>query len=59
MFTTPQFKITSHHIKLIEEISTLKERIQNSRISVAWKPILQREAILRNAMAQPQLKDTF
>jgi len=56
MFTAPLFKITAHHIKLIDEISTLKERIQNSKISVAWKPILQREAILRSAMGSTAIE---
>jgi len=56
MHTAPLFKITSHHIKLIDEISTLKERIQNSKISLAWKPVLQREAIVRSAMGSTAIE---
>jgi Fic family protein len=56
MNINPVFKFTPRHVKLIDEISSLRERILNSKISVAWKPIMQREAIIRNAMGSTAIE---
>ncbi len=45
----PKFTITPHLLKLIEEITTFREKIQAATIQVAWMPLLQRDARTRNA----------
>lgn len=50
------FKVTIHMSKLIDEISSLRERIVSSKIKIAWKPIMQREAIIRNAMGSTAIE---
>lgn len=45
----PVFQTTSHLYKLLETISALHERIQNSLIKIPWVPSLVREARARMA----------
>ena len=44
----PKFSVTPHLIKLIEEISALRERIVSAAIQVPWLPTLQKDAKVRN-----------
>jgi len=56
MKTKPNFTINSHLSKLIDEISSLRERIISSKIKVAWKPAMQKEAIIRSAMGSTAIE---
>lgn len=44
MSYTPSFHITSHLIKIIEEISVYRQKILSATVQVPWIPILQKEA---------------
>ena len=44
----PQFSVTPHLIKIIEEISALREQITTATIQVPWLPALQKDAWVRN-----------
>lgn len=52
----PKFSISLHLAKLIDEISSLRERIINAPIQVAWIPTLQKEAVIRNAMGSTAIE---
>jgi len=56
MAINPKFTITLHLSKLIDEISSLREKIFSSSIKIAWKPQMQREAIIRNAMGSSAIE---
>jgi len=42
--------------KLIEEISSLRERIVSAPIQLAWRPALEKEAAIRNAMGSTAIE---
>ncbi|MCX5777547.1 MAG: Fic family protein [Candidatus Firestonebacteria bacterium] len=42
--------------KLIDEIASLRERIINAPIQIAWKPALQKEMTIRNAMGSSAIE---
>lgn len=44
---SPQFHITPHLIKIIEEISVCRQKILSATVQVPWIPLLQREARTR------------
>jgi Fic family protein len=46
---TPKFHVTAHLLKIIEEISAMREKILAATIQVPWIPRLQREARTRTA----------
>lgn len=52
----PKFSISLHLSKLIDEIATLRERIINAPIQIAWKPALQKEMEIRNAMGSSAIE---
>ncbi len=52
----PKFSISLHLAKLIDEISSLRERIISAPTQVAWIPILQKEAVIRNAMGSTAIE---
>lgn len=52
----PKFSISLHLAKLIDEISSLRERIISAPIQVAWKPALQKETAIRNAMGSTAIE---
>jgi len=52
----PNFSISLHSAKLIDEISSLRERIISAPIQIAWIPILQKEAVIRNAMGSTAIE---
>lgn len=52
----PSFKITSHLLNLLEEISTYREKIQNSLVKVPWIPKLRRESRIRNTQASTAIE---
>lgn len=45
----PQFTITSKLLSQVEAISAVRERIQSATIRVPWIPVLQQDAMSRNA----------
>ncbi|MFC1520996.1 Fic family protein [Elusimicrobiota bacterium] len=45
----PIFTITPHLLKIIEDISTFREKILSSTIQVPWIPMLQKDTRIRNA----------
>lgn len=47
MLYVPLFQISPRLLKLIEEISSLREKILSSIVQVPWIPLLQREARVR------------
>lgn len=47
MVHTPRFRITSHLLKLIEEISAYRQKILTATVRVPWIPILQRDSRTR------------
>jgi Fic family protein len=46
---SPQFHITPHLLKIIEEISAFREKILSATIQVPWVPALQRDSRARTA----------
>ncbi|MFA4973670.1 MAG: Fic family protein [bacterium] len=44
----PKIEVTAHLLKIIEEISALRERIAAATIQVPWIPALQKDARARN-----------
>lgn len=52
----PKFFISLHLAKLIDEISSLRQRIISAPIQVAWKPTLQKETAIRNAMGSTAIE---
>ncbi len=52
----PKFSISLHLANLIDEISSLRERIISAPIQVAWIPSLQKEAVIRNAMGSTAIE---
>src|SRR3989338_6420514 len=44
---TPRFHISPHLIKIIEEISSYRQRIVAATVQVPWIPVLQRDARTR------------
>ncbi|HCJ67542.1 MAG TPA: Fic family protein, partial [Elusimicrobia bacterium] len=52
----PKFSISLHLTKLIDEISSLRQRIISAPIQVAWKPTLQKETAIRNAMGSTAIE---
>lgn len=52
----PKFSISLHLTKLIDEISSLRQRIVSAPIQVAWKPTLQKETAIRNAMGSTAIE---
>ena len=44
----PQFTVTSHLVKMLEEISVFREKIMAATIQVPWVPALQKDARARN-----------
>lgn len=49
MTFSPRFQSTPRLLKILEDSSALKERIQNQGVGVRWVPALQREALARQA----------
>lgn len=52
----PKLTISLRLAKLIDEISSLRERIVSAPIQVAWIPTLQKEAVIRNAMGSTAIE---
>ncbi len=50
------FKTTRHIVSLIAEINELKGRIEGCGVKVAYKPALQKEAFLRNALGSTAIE---
>lgn len=48
MSYAPKFTVTSHLVKIIEEIASFRERILASTVQVLWIPALQKDARVRN-----------
>lgn len=48
MSYAPQFTVTAHLLKVIEEIASFKEKIISSTIQVSWLPALQKDTRVRN-----------
>jgi Fic family protein len=44
----PRFTVTSHLVKMLEEIAVFREKIMSATIQVPWVPALQKEARARN-----------
>src|SRR3989338_4553503 len=44
----PKFTVTPHLIKIIEEISSLREKVLSTTVQVSWLPALQKDAKVRN-----------
>jgi len=44
----PQFTVTSHLVKMLEEVSVFREKIMAATIQVPWVPALQKDARARN-----------
>ncbi len=47
MIYTPKFTVTSHLLKIIEEIASFREKITASTIQLSWIPALQKDARVR------------
>src|ERR1700690_773937 len=45
----PQFTVTPHILKLLEEIASFREKIMTATLQVSWIPTLQRDARVRNS----------
>lgn len=46
---TPQFHISPHLLRLIEEIAAYRQQIRAATVQVSWMPVLQRDARTRTA----------
>lgn len=51
-----KFSISLHLAELIDEISSLRERIIRSPIQIAWIPALQKETLIKNAMGSTAIE---
>jgi Fic family protein len=52
----PQFTITPELLRLVEEISALRERIATATFDLAWVPALQKDSRNRNAHASTAIE---
>jgi len=52
----PRFSITSNLLSLVEEISALRERIENASVSLPWIPALQKDTRTRNGHASTAIE---
>jgi len=52
----PHFTITSKLLSLVEEISALRERIDNASVSLPWIPALQKDTRTRNGHASTAIE---
>lgn len=52
----PTFTITPRLLALIEEIASLRQRIQDATVELAWIPALQKDARIRNAHASTAIE---
>ena len=52
----PLFSITSNLLSLVEEISALRERIENASVSLPWIPALQKDTRTRNGHASTAIE---
>jgi Fic family protein len=50
------FRTTNHIVALVAEINELKGKIEGSRVKLAYKPALQKEAFLRNALGSTAIE---
>lgn len=56
MVFNPQFHLTPHVVKVLEEIASLKTRIEDSSIRVFWVPVLSKDAKVREAQASTAIE---
>jgi Fic family protein len=52
----PQFKASGRMLKLVDEISMLRERIISAPVKLAYTPSLQKEAFIKNAMGSTAIE---
>jgi len=52
----PKFTVTSHLLKIIEEIATFRERILAATVQVPWIPALQKDARVKNTHASTAIE---
>lgn len=52
----PKFTITSHLLKIIEEIVSFRERILATAVQVPWIPALQKDARVKNTHASTAIE---
>ncbi len=52
----PQFEISVELLSLVEEITTLRERIQGASVALSWIPALQKDTRTRNVHASTAIE---
>jgi len=52
----PRFSISTNLLSLVEEISALRERINNASVSLPWVPALQKDTRTRNGHASTAIE---
>lgn len=52
----PKFSITPRLLSQVEEIATLRERIQNAAVELSWIPALQKDTRTRNSHASTAIE---
>lgn len=56
MAYAPQFTITPRLLEEVEQVSALRERIQNAAVDLAWVPALQKDTRTRNVHASTAIE---